>query len=102
MAGMIAMPAVLSTSTCDTPAMGRRAMLLGTALTLSGCAGAAPRGHWPPQPPTITDGMFTMSDGARLPYRTWLPDGQPEFVVLALHGFNDSRDAWEIPAPSFA
>jgi acylglycerol lipase len=77
-------------------------MLLGAAVTLSGCAAAAPPGHWPPQPPTITDGVFTMSDGARLPYRIWLPDGPPEIVVLALHGFNDSRDAWEIPAPSFA
>ncbi len=26
----------------------------------------------------------------------------PEAVVLALHGMNDSRDAWEIPAPDFA
>jgi alpha-beta hydrolase superfamily lysophospholipase len=51
------------------------------------------------QPP---DGWFTMSDGARLPYREWLPaSGAPETVILALHGFNDSRDAWEIPAPSF-
>lgn len=46
-----------------------------------------------------------MRDGARLPYRAWLPP-EPEGVapwamVLALHGFNDSRDAWEVPAPSF-
>ena len=45
---------------------------------------------------------FTMPDGARLPYRAWLPDGEPTAVVLALHGFNDSRDAWEYPAPAFA
>ena len=53
-----------------------------------------------PPPP---DGFFTMDDGARLPYRAWLPtDGlPPAIVVLALHGFNDSRDAWEIPAPAF-
>jgi alpha-beta hydrolase superfamily lysophospholipase len=42
-----------------------------------------------------------MADGAHLPVRTWLPDRKPWAVVLALHGFNDSRDAWEIPAPSF-
>lgn len=46
--------------------------------------------------------VFTMSDGARLPYRAWLPTGRPDAVILALHGFNDSRDAWEIPAPEFA
>jgi alpha-beta hydrolase superfamily lysophospholipase len=43
-----------------------------------------------------------MPDGMRLPYRTWLPDGDPWAVVLALHGMNDSRDAWEFPGPDFA
>ena len=52
--------------------------------------------------PTQTDDVFEMPDGMRLPYREWLPDGQPRAVVLALHGMNDSRDAWEIPAPIFA
>ena len=27
---------------------------------------------------------------------------QPEAIVLALHGMNDSRDAWEYPGPDFA
>jgi len=48
-------------------------------------------------PPTQQDGTFDMPDGARLPFRRWLPDGKPAAVVLALHGFNDSRDAWELP-----
>ena len=38
-----------------------------------------------------------MPDGMRLPYRDWLPKGKPVAVVLALHGMNDSRDAWEYP-----
>jgi alpha-beta hydrolase superfamily lysophospholipase len=43
-----------------------------------------------------------MSDGAVLPARVWLPAGKPwRGVILALHGFTDSRDSWEIPAPSF-
>lgn len=46
------------------------------------------------------DDVFTMRDGARLPVRTWMPSGSPRAIVLALHGFNDSRDAWEIPAPA--
>ncbi len=33
---------------------------------------------------------------------TGCPRAAPKAVVLALHGFNDSRDAWEIPAPDFA
>jgi alpha-beta hydrolase superfamily lysophospholipase len=59
-----------------------------------------------PGPPTeaaqaATD-AFVMPDGMRLPYRAWLPDGEPWAVMLALHGMNDSRNAWEIPAPDFA
>ena len=42
-----------------------------------------------------------MTDGARLPARVWLPPGQPRAVILALHGFNDSRDQWALPAPVF-
>jgi alpha-beta hydrolase superfamily lysophospholipase len=54
-------------------------------------------------PPITTSDAFVMPDGYRLPYRKWLPlRGRPKAVVLALHGMNDSRDAWEIPAPDFA
>ena len=43
-----------------------------------------------------------MTDGTQLPYRVWMPDEAPRAVVLALHGMNDSRDAWEYPAPDLA
>ena len=43
-----------------------------------------------------------MPDGTELPYREWLPAGTPDTIVLALHGMNDSRDAWEYPGPDFA
>ena len=43
-------------------------------------------------------GAFQMTDGAVLPYREWLPAGEPATVVLALHGINDSADAWEAPS----
>jgi len=45
---------------------------------------------------------FVMPDGARLPYRVWRPEGEVKAVALALHGFNDSRNAWEIPGPDYA
>jgi alpha-beta hydrolase superfamily lysophospholipase len=53
-----------------------------------------------PIPPSLS---FTMSDGAVLPARVWLPAaGVPlTGVILALHGYTDSRDAWEVPAPAF-
>ncbi len=48
------------------------------------------------------DLRFTLSDGAVLPARVWRAQGPERAVVLALHGFNDSRDAWELPAPVLA
>ncbi len=81
--------------------LSRRLSLLGAGALLSGCVGAAT----PPGPTIRTPGMdaagFVMRDGAILPYRAWHPQGTPEAIVLALHGFNDSRDAWEYPAPDF-
>lgn len=97
---MIAIYPVLSTS--PRPVLRRFATLLLTALVLAGCVSPAPPHPGPPGQPPVTSGMFIMPDGARLPYRAWLPDGQPRAVVLALHGMNDSRDAWEYPAPDFA
>ena len=47
-------------------------------------------------------GPFLVSDdGYRLPIRRWLPEGEPDLVVLALHGLNDYSEAFELPAPLF-
>lgn len=84
---------------------------LALVLLLAGCAGLPSYNTvLPPLPPSMlrADDSFAMADGARLPVRTWLPaatsngDVAPRAVVLALHGFNDSRDAWELPGPAFA
>ena len=83
----------------------RNLLLILLAALLPGCTGL-PRYGVPlpplPQSALAADDTFTMPDGARLPVRAWRPDGPPQIVVLALHGFNDSRNAWEIPAPIFA
>jgi acylglycerol lipase len=104
---MIPNGSLLSTSIAPTAGVGRRWLILGaSAMAVSGCVGVSvPHGLSPTL--VAPDGpAFVMSDGARLPYRTWLPEGldfaEPAAVVLALHGFNDSRDAWEFPAPYFA
>ena len=84
------------------PRMNRRLTGALLAVTLlAGCvAHIAPPG---PRvaPPTVTSDVFVMPDGTALPYREWLPESAPTTVVLALHGMNDSRDAWEYPAPYF-
>lgn len=76
------------------------ALLIG--FSLSACASRlAPAG-----PAEIVPAMgrqaFVMPDGTRLPYRAWLPSGRLRAVMLALHGFNDSRDAFALSAPLFA
>jgi alpha-beta hydrolase superfamily lysophospholipase len=93
---MIAMWDMLST------VLRRLTYVLLAALMLSGCIGAgmAPIAHT--GMPAETVDSFVMPDGTALPYRAWLPVGRPAAVVLALHGMNDSRDAWEYPAPAFA
>jgi acylglycerol lipase len=76
--------------------------ILLAVMLLTGCvARIAPSGS-AVNKPTETAGSFIMPDGINLPYRDWLPAGPPAAVVLALHGMNDSRDAWEYPAPDFA
>jgi alpha-beta hydrolase superfamily lysophospholipase len=46
--------------------------------------------------------VFIMADGARLPYRAWLPSEAPRAVLLGLHGFGDySLNAFDVPAPLF-
>ena len=95
MARMIAMVTMRSTSPVT-----RRAAMTGL-LAVAGCvAQSAPPGPAIMPPEQETD-AFIMPDGARLPYRVWRPEGEIRAVVLALHGFNDSRDAWEVPAPDF-
>jgi len=66
------------------------------AALLTACT-PIPFGHPEPYPghPIITSGVFSLPDGAALPYRLYQPAGVPRAVVLALHGVEDSRDAWE-------
>lgn len=77
--------------------------VLAAVLGTGGCAARfAPPGP-PTGPPAETADSFVMPDGVRLPYRAWAPeDRAPWAVVLALHGMNDSRDAWELSAPELA
>ncbi|MFT8418438.1 MAG: alpha/beta fold hydrolase [Acetobacter sp.] len=85
------------------------AMLACVLPLLAGCGGTRlPPAPTPPAryaaaarlvPP---DRVLRLSDGAAIPARVWPAQGPERAVVLALHGFNDSRDAWEYSAPSLA
>lgn len=43
-----------------------------------------------------------MADGYHLPLSVWLPSGEPQGIVLGLHGFNDYRAAFSAPAEFLA
>ena len=49
----------------------------------------------------LASDALVMADGARLPLRVWLPEGEPpRAVLLGLHGFGDhSGNAFDTPAP---
>lgn len=64
---------------------------------LAGCA-QHPGPHALPPAPMV----LPLAGGGTAPARAWLPPGACQGVILALHGFTDSRDAWELAAPDFA
>jgi alpha-beta hydrolase superfamily lysophospholipase len=41
-----------------------------------------------------TNGPASLGQGSSLARRTWLPDGAPRAVILAVHGFNDYSNAF--------
>ncbi len=54
--------------------------------------------------PKLANGFMVADDGAKLPMRIWMPRGlgnRPapvEGVIVAVHGFNDYSEAFEMPA----
>jgi alpha-beta hydrolase superfamily lysophospholipase len=90
-------------------ALSTMGIALAGLLALLACCLAAtpdlavPAGALPARFPR-PDLIFRMHDGLVLPARLWEPPSNtpPAGIILALHGFTDSRDAWELPAPVFA
>ncbi|GAB6967243.1 alpha/beta hydrolase [Komagataeibacter kakiaceti JCM 25156] len=71
-------------------------------------AACATRESPPPAPPAHhpalgrlipADRQVGIPGAGDVPLRIWPARGPERAVILALHGFNDSRDAWERPAP---
>ncbi len=52
--------------------------------------------------PALGEATIVMADGARLPYRAWLPVGSHRAILLGVHGFGDySVNYLDLPAPLF-
>lgn len=69
---------------------------------LAALAGCAPIPFGVPQAtpghPIITSGYFALPGGVRQPYRLYAAQGPVTAVILALHGYTDSRDGWDMLA----
>jgi len=78
--------------------------ILGTGLILflSNCASPNPLPPDVNYAPVLDNNSATMSDGYVLPISSWVPDGKITAVVLALHGFNDYRNAFAGTGPFLA
>ena len=83
-----------------------RLAAISAAMMLSACtplmvqqAGAPPMGF---QGPRLEDDVFVSFDGARLGLTRWEAEGEPQAVVVALHGMNDYANACHLAAPYWA
>jgi acylglycerol lipase len=68
--------------------------LLAAVVALSACAPQMQLRGPAIQPPELADDHFIMADGTHLPVRRWMPEGDVDAVVIALHGFTDYRNAF--------
>lgn len=71
-------------------------------LVLGACA---PRLQPPgpgPRVPALTDNRLITRDGTELPLTVWQPDGPVKAAIVALHGFNDYRNAFAPVGPILA
>jgi alpha-beta hydrolase superfamily lysophospholipase len=75
------------------------AALLGLAAA---CAPIIEPAGPPIGPPSMNGEALVMADGDTLALQSWLPEGEPDAVILALHGFNDYANAFDAPAQAWA
>ncbi|NLO80262.1 MAG: alpha/beta hydrolase [Xanthomonadaceae bacterium] len=81
-----------------------RRLLALAVLTAAGCS-LPPQQEslaLAPQQPALLEHHAVMDDGYELPLQRWLPAAEPVAVVLALHGFNDYRNAFAGVGPYLA
>ena len=77
--------------------------LLGASIAPSACAPTVIPAGAPIATPHIDADTVVLDDGIRLPLRRWLPrEVMPRAVILALHGFDDYGNAFELPATYWA
>ena len=58
--------------------------------------------HANPQSPELSDNQLIVEDGTKLPLRVWRGGALPQAIIVAVHGFNDYRRAFDLPGEFFA
>jgi len=77
-------------------AAARWTAALALVLLAAGCTPSQVSPASEAASPTMHENTLLTSDGLRLPLREWLPEGgQPNAVVIALHGFNDHSNFFD-------
>lgn len=75
-------------------------------LTVALAAGALLKPRRRPRPrsgtPKLDEAHLVTADAVRLPLASWLPEREPEAVMLGLHGYGDYRQAFGRAGPWFA
>jgi acylglycerol lipase len=74
-------------------------LLLGA---LAACAPVTRPAGEPVMAPAYADDALTMADATPLALHAWLPSRPPRAVILALHGYNDYGNAFDLPATRWA
>jgi len=79
-----------------------RLVILLALLLVTACAPVEEPAGPTVTAPRVEPDKLMMSDGATLPLRSWLPDGPPRAVLIALHGMNDYSNAFDAAGKQLA
>ena len=76
--------------------LARSLALIAAALLVAGCGPQVQERGGGQYTPVLEPGVAIMADGRELPVSRWYPEGDPEAILLGVHGFNDYRRAWQV------
>lgn len=87
-----------------TTGMARRRATLVILLLLAGCGEGAVRQSPGPGSDEVrlTAGQVIAEDGYRLPLHHWPAEGEPQAIVLGIHGFNEHGGTFQVLAEALA
>jgi len=83
-------------------AIGRIGLAVTSLLAVSACAPLVEPAGPSVTAPRAEGDKLIMADGAALPLRAWLPEGQPRAVVIAVHGMNDYSNSFDAAGKQLA